>query len=410
MKILVVGSGGVGAAFAPIAARRDFYEHIVFADIDEARAKSVVDRFDKGKFSAAKVDATNAADVTAVAKEHGVDAILNAADPRFVPGIFQGAFDAGVTYVDMAMSLSLPHPEKPYELTGKKLGDDQFEVASQWEERGLLALVGCGVEPGFSDVAARYAADHLFSSIDEVGVRDGANLEVRGHSFAPTFSIWTTIEECLNPPVIWEKERGWFCTVPFSEPETFAFPAGIGDVECVNVEHEEVLLIPRWVDCNRVTFKYGLGDEFIEVLQTLRKLGLDNKQKVNVRGVEVSPRDVVAAVLPDPAFLGKEMTGKTCAGTWVRGTGKDGKPREVYVYHVVDTQETWAKDQTQAVTWQTAINPVVALELIASGVWSGAGVLGTEAFEPVPFLDLLNDYGSPWAMTEMSPSAGPKVR
>jgi saccharopine dehydrogenase-like NADP-dependent oxidoreductase len=176
-------------------------------------------------------------------------------------------------------------------------------------------------------------------------------------------------------------------------------------VECVNVEHEEVLLIPRWVDCRRATFKYGLGDEFIDVLRTLHKLGLDSTRKVSVRGVDVSPRDVVAAVLPDPAFLGEEMTGKTCAGTWLTGMGTDGNPREVYIHHVVDTEETWARDATQAVTWQTAINPVVALELIANGVWSGAGVLGPEAFDAVPFLDLLTEYGSPWAIQERAPSS-----
>jgi saccharopine dehydrogenase (NAD+, L-lysine forming) len=410
MKILVVGSGGVGAAFAPIAARRDFYEHIVFADIDPARAQRVVDRYDAGtgRFSAATVDATNPSQVADLAGASGADVILNAADPRFVMPIFDGALEARVHYLDMAMSLSEAHPEHPYELVGKKLGDEQFGMADLWEERGLLALCGIGIEPGAADVFAKYAATHLFSSVDEVGVRDGANLEIAGYDFAPTFSIWTTIEECLNPPVIWEADRadvdgGWFTTAPFSEPEVFAFPEGIGEVECVNVEHEEVLLIPRWIDCNRVTFKYGLGDEFINVLEVLHKTGLDRVPAVSVRGTEVSPRDVVAATLPDPAFLGEQMTGKTCAGTWVSGTGTDGNPREVYLYHVVDTEETWAKDGTQAVTWQTAINPVIALELMAAGTWGGAGVLGPEAFDPVPFMDLLNEYGSPWGMTEMTP-------
>ena len=146
-----------------------------------------------------------------------------------------------------------------------------------------------GVEPGMADVFAKYAEKHLFDEIEEIGVRDGANLEVRGYEFAPNFSIWTTIEECLNPPVIWEKGKGWFTTEPFSEPEVFDFPEGIGPVECVNVEHEEVLLVPRWVKCKRVTFKYGLGDEFISVLKTIKMLGLDNRFPIDVKGVEVAP-------------------------------------------------------------------------------------------------------------------------
>jgi saccharopine dehydrogenase-like NADP-dependent oxidoreductase len=402
VRILVVGAGGVGAALAPIAARRDFYERIVFADYDEGRARSVVERYDggTGRFAAAKVDASDAGAVAELATTVGATHVLNAVDPRFVMPIFDGAFAAGATYLDMAMSLSKADPDEPYAKPGVKLGDEQFAKAAAWEERGLLALVGMGVEPGLSDVFARYAQDHLFSAIDEAGVRDGANLEVSGYDFAPGFSIWTTIEECLNPPVVWERDRGWFTLPPFSEPEVFTFPEGIGPVECVHVEHEEVLLIPRWVECRRATFKYGLGDEFIEVLQTLHKLGLDRTEPVTVRGQQVSPRDLVAACLPDPATLGPQMRGATCAGTWVTGTGTDGNPREVYLYHVVDNEETWGKDQAQAVVWQTAINPVVALELLATGAWSGAGVLGPEAFDAVPFLDLLTHYGSPWGMEE----------
>ena len=190
-----------------------------------------------------------------------------------------------------------------------------------------------------------------------------------------------------------------------SEPEVFNFPAGIGPVECVNVEHEEVLLIPRWVSAKRVTFKYGLGAEFIGVLQTLHKLGLDRTDPVSAGGASVSPRDVVAACLPDPATLGDRMTGLTCAGTWVTGTGADGGPREVYLHHVVDNAWSMAEYGSQAVVWQTAVNPVVALELIDSGAWSGRGVLGPEALPAGPFLDLLTDYGSPWACEERTPTA-----
>jgi saccharopine dehydrogenase-like NADP-dependent oxidoreductase len=398
MRILLIGAGGVGAAFAAIAARRDFFESVVIADYDEARAQQAAAADDR--FSAAQVDASDRESVAALVREHGSTHVMNAVDPRFVMPIFNGAYDAGADYLDMAMSLSHPHPESPYEQTGVKLGDEQFAVAEEWKSAGRLALVGIGVEPGLSDVFARYAADHLFSDIDELGTRDGSNLTVEGYEFAPSFSIWTTIEECLNPPVIWEEGRGWYTTLPFSEPEVFDFPEGIGPVECVNVEHEEVLLMPRWVDAKRVTFKYGLGDEFINVLRALHKLGLDKTEKLRVGGVEVSPRDVVAAGLPDPAKLGDRMRGKTCAGLWVTGVGKDGRRRSTYLYHVVDNEWSMREYGHQCVVWQTAINPVVALELLSRGTWSGAGVLGPEAFDAVPFLDLLTEYGSPWGMED----------
>lgn len=349
------------------------------------------------------MDATSADAVSTLVREHAITHVMNAVDPRFVMPIFDGALAGGADYLDMAMSLSRRHPEQPYELTGVKLGDEQFAAAADWSAAGRLALVGIGVEPGLSDVFARYAADHLFSDIDELGTRDGSNLTVDGYDFAPSFSIWTTIEECLNPPVIWEDGRGWFVTEPFSEPEVFDFPGGIGPVECVNVEHEEVLLMPRWVKCRRATFKYGLGAEFIDVLKTLHKLGLDRTDKVTVGPLEVSPRDVVAACLPNPATLGPKMRGKTCAGLRVTGTGKDGNTRSTYLYHVVDNEWSMAEYGHQCVVWQTAVNPVVALELLANGTWSGAGVLGPEAFDAVPFLELLTAYGSPWGVKELTP-------
>jgi saccharopine dehydrogenase (NAD+, L-lysine forming) len=400
MRILLVGAGGVGTAIAWIAARRPFAE-LIIADYDLARAQAAAAA--KDTYTAVQLDARDEAATGRLLAEYKCDALMNATDPRFVMPLFRAALTAGVTYLDMAMSLSRPHPDEPYAKTGVMLGDEQFAMADQWQQAGKLALVGIGVEPGLSDIFARYAADELFSEIDEIGIRDGANLTVAGYDFAPTFSIWTTIEECLNPPVIWEEGRGWFTTPPFSEPETFSFPAGIGPVECVNVEHEEVLLIPRWVSAKRVTFKYGLGEEFIDVLETLHKLGLDRTDPVSVGAVSVSPRDVVAACLPDPAKLGPKMSGLTCAGTWVTGTGKDGQPREVYLYHVVDNASTMAEYGSQAVVWQTAINPVVALELLDSGAWSGTGVLGPEALPPRPFLDLLTEYGSPWGCEERNP-------
>ncbi|HST49091.1 saccharopine dehydrogenase family protein [Jatrophihabitans sp.] len=405
MRLLVLGAGGVGSAVARIAVRRPFLEHLLLADYDLARAERAAAAVGDPRVAAVRLDASDPAAITRLLTERRIDAVLGATDPRFTMPIFRAALVAGCHYLDMAMSLSRPHPDEPFARTGVKLGDEQFALAADWERAGRLALVGMGVEPGLSDVLARYASDHLFSRIDLLGVRDGANLEVLDEAgrpmFAPTFSIWTTIEECLNPPVIYEADRGWYTTEPFSEPEVFDFPDGIGPVECVNVEHEEVLLMPRWLTAGRVDFKYGLGAEFIGVLRTLHQLGLDSTVPLRVGGVEVSPRDVVAAALPDPAQLGDRMRGKTCAGVLVQGLGIDGRPRSSYLYHVVDNEWSMSEYGCQAVLWQTAVNPVVACELIASGVWSGAGVLGPEAFDAVPFLTLLaGDYGSPWGISE----------
>lgn len=401
MKILLVGVGGVGEAIAMIAQPRPWVEQIVLADYNLERAREVQRRLgDDWRFPAEHVDAARQEMVQALAERYQVDLIMNACDPLYNVPIFEAAFCAGKTYMDMAMTLSEPHPDDPYHQCGVKLGDYQFARAQNWKEKGLLALVGMGVEPGMADVLARYAQDRLFDEIEEIGIRDGANLEVQGYDFAPTFSIWTTIEECLNPPVIWERGKGWFTTQPFSEPESFDFPEGIGKVEVVNVEHEEVLLAPRWLKAGRVTFKYGLGDQFIGVLKTLHKLGLDNKEPVRVKGAWVAPRDVVAACLPDPSRLGDRMTGKTCAGTWVKGV-KDGKPRQVYLYQVADNRECMQRWGCQAVVAQTAFNPVIAWDLLEHGQWQGKGVLGPEAFEPEPFMKKMEDYGFPYKIREI---------
>jgi saccharopine dehydrogenase-like NADP-dependent oxidoreductase len=400
MKVLLVGVGGVGEAIAAIAKPREWVELVVLSDYNLDRAKEVQAKLkDDKRFPVEWVDANHQEQIEVLANKYQVNLIMNACDPSFNVPIFEAAYNYGCTYMDMAMTLSEPHPDAPYEKTHIKLGDYQFARAKQWEEKGLLALLGLGVEPGMADVFARYAQDYLFDEIEEIGIRDGANIEVRGYEFAPNFSIWTTIEECLNPPVIWEKDKGWFTTPPFSEPETFDFPDGIGHIEVVNVEHEEVLLVPRWVKCKRVTFKYGLGDQFIGVLKTLHMLGLDNKEPIKVKDLMVAPRDVVAACLPDPAHLGDKMFGKTCAGTWVKGL-KDNKPREVYLYQVADNEECMQKWGCQSVVAQTAFNAVIGWDLLEHGVWKAIGVLGPEAFDPVPFMEKMSDYGFPYGIKE----------
>jgi saccharopine dehydrogenase (NAD+, L-lysine forming) len=404
MRVLLIGVGTVGEAIARISASADWCEAMILADYDEARARTLADELgDPERFPAIALDARDAANVTEAARAHRADLVMNAVDPQFVMPIFTGALEADAHYMDMACSLSKPHPDRPFELPGLKLGDEQFAMHDAWVAKGKLALVGMGMDPGLTDVFAAHAAKHAFDEVHEVHVRDGGDLEIPGHAFAPVFSIWTTIEECLNPPVIWA-DGDWHTTEPFSGAEAFPFPEGIGPVECVNVEHEEVLLMPRWIDTGKATFKYALGDDFIDKLKTIHALGMDRTDRVRVKGVEVAPRDVLAAITPDPISLGDKFRGRAVVGTWVLGM-KDGKPRETFAYQMADAEEIWAKHRLQAVGWQTGFNPTIAMELLATGAWSGAGVLGPEALDPDPYLALLDLHGIHHAVVEMEPGA-----
>lgn len=411
LKVLLIGTGTVGEAIAKVARDEPWLERLVLSDYDLERAQAV--RANLGaapgdaedRFPVERIDAGDVGAMAALARRHAVDVILNAADPRFVIPVMDAALAAGADYVDMATSLSAPHPGDPYARPGKLLAADQFARHEEFRSAGRLALLGMGMDPGLTDVFAKFAAQELFDTIDEVHVRDGGDLRIEGPAFAPVFSIWTTIEECLNPPLVWDRDQGGHLTTqPFSAPEAFEFPEGIGPVECVNVEHEEVVFVPRELDVRRVTFKYALGTDFIAVLRSLHRLGLDSTTPVRVGDVEVAPRDVVAAVTPDPAGQGRQMKGRAIVGSWVIGR-KDGRPREVYLYQKTIAERVWQELGLQAVGWQTGFNPVIALGLLADGTWSGAGVLPPEAFDARPYLASLTSHGIHWAIDERTPGA-----
>jgi saccharopine dehydrogenase-like NADP-dependent oxidoreductase len=409
VKVLLVGVGGVGEAIANLAEERPWIETMVLADYNYERAKWVSqDLGGEARFPPEFLDASDKIMIAKMAREYDVDVILNACDAKFNIAIFDAAFEAGKTYIDLAMCPSKPHPEEPYRKVGAILGAYQLEQSQRWADRGLLAICAMGVDPGLSQVFARFAYDNLFDEIHEINIRDGSNIGIEGYEFAPSFSIWTVLEECLNPPLVFDESRGGhYTTELFSDPEIFDFPDGIGRLTCVNIEHEEVVLLPRSIPCKRVTFKYGLDDDFIATLKTIHSLGLASKEPVRVGRLEVAPRDVVAACLPDPSQLGERMYGKACVGTWIRGID-EGKDREVYLYQVIDNAITMDRYQIQVVVLQTAMNPIVALEMLREGYWQGKGVLGPSDFPAEPYLQALRRYGFGHKIRELVPAAQPE--
>ncbi len=389
MKVLLIGVGGVGEAIAKVSRKFDWLEKMVLSDYDLERVNIVQAQLGSSeKYPIEKIDARDVSQVVQLARKYDVDLIMNAVSNFYNDTIFDAAFEAGCSYLDMAISDD-----------GANMGSYQWKQASKWEERGLLAILGNGMDPGVSNIFAKYASLELFDEIDEIGIRDGAALEVRGYEFAPSFSIMDAIEECTNPPVVWEKGRGWFEVPLFEYIETFDFPEGIGPQEVVDIEHEELVMIPRYIPCKRVTFKYGLGEIFINVIKVIKLLGLHSKQPVNIKGTWVAPIELMAAVLPNPASLGDKMTGKTCVGTWVTGI-TNGQRREVYIYQSTDNQESMRDYGCQAVSLQTATGPVITMELLAEGIWKGRGVHSPEAFNPQPFLQRMPGYKFPYKIQE----------
>lgn len=197
MKALVIGAGGVGRAIVNIASRRSFITSMVIADRDLSRAEQAVNRVNDSRFSAAEVNAAELEDIRALIRKANPDIVINAVDPRFVMPIFLACEIENTNYMDMAMSLSRPHPHYPNTETGVKLGDEQFARDWNWAERKIYAMVGMGIEPGMSDVFARYASDHLFSRIDSITILDGSNITVEGHNFAPSFQFGQLLKSVL---------------------------------------------------------------------------------------------------------------------------------------------------------------------------------------------------------------------
>lgn len=405
MKILMVGTGGVGEAAAVIASQRDpegeWLELMVLANRTLGRAEKVSRKISDPRFPAEKVDGRNKEEVKALIKKYQVDLLFNACDPSLNESLFDIAYECGINYMDMALSLAIPHPTDPYHKTYIKMGDYQFAKQDEWEKKGLLALVGIGIDPGAVNVFARYAQKHYFDEIDEISIKDGGNLTAEGYDIAFGFSIWTTIDECLNPPYKWEKDKGIYTVEPFSEPELFTFPDGIGEQELVNVEHEEIVMLPRFMGdaAKKMSFKYGLGSEFINMLKNLKALGLDDKFS-KVPGTSLTPRDVVSMVAPNPIDIADKIKGKCCVGTQVTGK-KDGLTRKIFIYQTTDNEEVVAKIGSGCVVAQTAYNPIITLELLATGKWSGKGVLGPECFDPDDYIKLADEYDYYMGMMEM---------
>ena len=398
----MLGAGAVGTVSALKFVQDAMVDQLVIADAVSARASLLADRLSDPRVSSRRLDAGDRAAVANAIRETGTTIVLNAALPATNLVVMRACLDAGVDYIDLASGGT--------DDDGIPKLDDQFALDAEFRTAGRMALLGMGADPGTTNVYAAYAAKHLLDEVTELRVRDGDNSVCQGHhGFVAAFSPWVFIDECLCKAVSYRDGR-YHLEQPLTGFEPFDFPE-LGVLNCYYVDHEESRTLPRFFPSAKlVDFKLCMDDVTIETLRVMQRLGLSGKDRIQVGGTSVVPRDVVVSLLPDPKDLAGRMRGKTCVGTVARGR-KDGEERSVYIYNVADHETVFAELGVQATAYQTGIPPVIAARLIHEGRWHRPGVRSPEELDPDPFLERLAREGMPWHVRDDSArSEVPRVR
>jgi saccharopine dehydrogenase (NAD+, L-lysine forming) len=416
MRLLLIGAGAVGESILRIMQKRDpegkWLKFVVVSDFNLNRACEVVEHLQGDKrFVTESVDARDKESIIALIKKHKCDFVMDAAAPFVSNNIFDAAFEGGANYGNMGTwSVPMDNPKFGLGIENsyiEPMTKYNFDRHNDWEKKGIMACICLGIDPGVVNVFAKFAALYLFDELHEVHVKDGGNLTIPdadedGIVFG--FNVWTVLDEVMNPNVEWDKDKGGFLVEgPFSGEETFEMPAGVGTNTLVKVEHEETVTMPRYLEqygLKKCTFKIALDDNLVKALKVINSLGLRSLHPINVGGLTVIPRDVVAAAAPQPKDLGDEMLGKMCVGIHCKGI-KDGKTREIFIYQPFDNQISMLNWEMQAVVAQTGFGAAVGLELIGKGIWKDVGVFSPEYFDPIPYLEIMDEAGFEYGIVEM---------
>jgi saccharopine dehydrogenase-like NADP-dependent oxidoreductase len=415
VRLLLVGCGGVGAVIAKTLAKRQettkWLEALIIADFDSTKVETLLPKLEKYPLETKGIT-LNGQDVEAVVeaiKSHKCDALFDASPPFLANPLFDAAEEAGVNFLNMG-TWSVPKGDIQSPASAKDVYDEfmtsyHFKNTALWEQNNRTAIICVGIDPGVVNVFSKYAAKHLFDELHEIHVKDGCNIGRKdgADEIAFGFNVWTVLDECLNPSVTWSKEEGFIAHPAFSGQEIFQFPEGLGGQKLYQIEHEEVVLMPMFLESyglKKCSYKIALDDGLVNALKTMDALGLRSLETVEYQGMDIRPRDIIAKVLPQPGEIDDRYEGKMCVGVHCKGI-KDGLEREVFLYQTYDQEEAWQKYASQAIVAQTAVGASIVVELMGTGQWTKAGVFGPEAFEPEPFMKLMTAYDYANDMIEM---------
>jgi saccharopine dehydrogenase (NAD+, L-lysine-forming) len=392
-NVLIIGAGGVGSVVTHKCAQvRDVFETITLASRTLSKCDAIANAIGTPIHTAA-VDADNVADTVNLIRKTGCDMVLNIALPYQDLPLMDACLEAGVHYLDTANYEPRDEARFSYEY--------QWPYQDRFKEKGLMALLGSGFDPGVTNVFTAYAQKHLLDEIDTIDILD-CNGGDHGLPFATNFNPEINIREITANGRFWE-EGEWKETAPLSVHQTFDFPQ-VGEKDMYLLYHEELESLCRNVPgLKRIRFWMTFSQQYLTHLKVLENVGMTSIEPLLIGNQAIAPIEFLRRVLPDPASLGPLTKGKTVIGNIICGR-KDGEPRQVYIYNVCDHQECYAEVKSQAISYTTGVPAMIGAKLMMNGTWLKPGVWNMEQLNPDPFMEALNTHGLPWQVQELDPN------
>jgi saccharopine dehydrogenase (NAD+, L-lysine-forming) len=388
-KVLIIGAGGVGQVVAhKVSQAPEVFSSAVLASRTVSKCDAIVAQIKKRRdypITTAQVDADNPREMAELIRKVQPKLVINVALPYQDLAIMDACLETGVDYLDTA------NYEPPDEA--------KFEYKWQWayqerfKEKGLMAVLGSGFDPGVTNVFCAHAQKHRFDEIHTVDIMD-ANAGDHGYHFATNFNPEINIREITANGRYWENGE-WKETEPLSVHKTWDFPQ-IGPKEMYLMYHEELESLSKNLKgLQRIRFWMTFSEKYLTHLKVLENVGMTGIEPIKFQGMDIVPLHFLKALLPDPASLGPRTKGKTNIGCLIEGI-KDGKPLKTYTYNVCDHQECYAEVESQAISYTTGVPAMIGALLMVTGKWKQPGVWNMEQLDPDPFMEQLNLRGLPW--------------
>ena len=396
-RIMIIGAGGVATvAVHKCAQVPEVFTEIVVASRTLSKCEAIRRDIKQGygkDIHVAQVDADNVPELIAVIRRFQPDVVLNLALPYQDLHIMDACLETGVHYIDTANYE--PPDEAHFEYSWQWAYQDKFR------QKGIMAVLGSGFDPGVTNLFTAYAQKHLFDEIEYLDILD-CNAGTHGHVFATNFNPEINIREVTQVVRHWENGK-WIETPAIIEEGSvhfsFDYPVA-GAQESYLLYHEELeSLVQNIKGLKRARFWMTFSENYLNHLRVLRNVGMTRIDEVVYEGQKIVPVKFLKALLPEPASLGTKYTGKTVIGNIMTGM-KDGKTITRYIYNVCDHEEAFKETGTQAIAYTTGVPAMIGAMMVLTGVWQGAGVFNIEQLDPDNFMEALNKYGLPWQVVE----------